>query len=198
MARSTPAQKPRGWANKISGSCLSISSTLQNPDDFYFKFQRLSGQRMIEIKQRALLVNLAQHAGKASAARCCKIDEVTDAIIFIHGRILFQRGARDALNQFRVARPKSLIGRQLKRLMRPLFQSQQASLQKRRQLALAKLQSGRLFLKSADDIFAGHGCQAVVQCEVSVFGDDRDRCVGHEEVSVSVTARYCKPPCPTP
>lgn len=151
---------------------------------------------MIEIKQRALCIDLAQHAGKAPAARCGEIDQIADTVFFMHRRIFFQGRARDTLNQLRVAWSKRFFRRQLERPMGSFRQSQQEGFQKWGQLSLSELQGSGISLESADDAFTGLRRQAVVQREVGFFSDDGDRDAGHDKSSVSVTACHCKSPCP--
>src|SRR5580765_1021790 len=153
---------------------------------------------MVEVKQRALCVDLAQHAGKAPAAWCGEIDQVANTVFFIQRRIFFQGRARDALNQFRLAWSKRSFWCQLERPMGSFRQPQQEGFQKWSQLSLSKLQGSGISLKSADDIFTGLRCQAVVQRKVGVFSDDGDRDAGHDKSSVSVTACHCKSPCSAP
>src|SRR5471032_446921 len=104
MARSTPAQKPRGWANRIS---LSLISSSQRGNKFDFEFQRLAGQRMVEVEQTGFIAQLAQDAGEAAAARSGEVDQVAHFVVGARHRVVVQRGAGDFAHQFRVARAEA-------------------------------------------------------------------------------------------
>src|SRR5471032_886228 len=89
IARSTPAQKPRGWANRIS---LSITISLKHGNKVHFKLQGLPGQGMIKVKQSRYFAQFTQDAGKAAAAWRGKVHQVTNFVIGARHRIFIERG----------------------------------------------------------------------------------------------------------
>src|SRR5450830_666466 len=109
MARSTPAQKPRGWASKISLSkpvSISIVTLSQYRNQFDFKGQRLARQGVIKVEDGARVRELAQHAGEASAARGGEIDQVAHHVGGAGRGIVVQGCARDCLHHLFAALAK--------------------------------------------------------------------------------------------
>src|SRR5450830_474518 len=104
MARSTPAQKPRGWASRSS---LSLIPSSQYGNQLHFKLQRLAGQRVIEVEHAGFVAQFAQDAGKAATARRGEVDQVADLVIGVRRRVLVQRSAADFADQLRIARAEA-------------------------------------------------------------------------------------------
>src|SRR5450830_266275 len=128
MARSTPAQKPRGWASRISFSkplSISMVTLSQYRNQFDFKGQRLARQGMVEIENGARVGEFAQHAGEPSAAGGGEIDQVAHHVGGAGRRIVVQGRARDGLHHLFAALAKRFAGRKLERFVAALGQADQ-------------------------------------------------------------------------
>src|SRR5437868_1982665 len=107
MARSTPAQKPRGCAIRISASGAVVSSDMQgfdsrapaqgrpvvcleNADQLDIEQDGLSGQRVVEVEQRRRLADLLEHAGVLTTARRIELDQVARGVVLFKRRVLAQ------------------------------------------------------------------------------------------------------------
>src|SRR5256885_10999750 len=66
MARSTPAQKPRGSASRISWGEVE-SSTSEHPDDLHFERHRLARQRVVEVEQHGAVLAHLHHGARVAA-----------------------------------------------------------------------------------------------------------------------------------
>ena len=91
MARSTPAQKPRGWASRISlsivRSILFVTLLHSTEISLTSNVHRLAGQRMVEVEQAAVVAQFAQHAGEAAAVRRGELDQVADLVLGARRRV---------------------------------------------------------------------------------------------------------------
>ena len=115
----------------------------------------------------------AAPARTPATARRSKVDQITDLVLGARRRILFQRRARDHLDQLRVARTETDTRFQVKGLVRAFRHAQQQLFQYRRQLALAQHQRGRGAAEGGDDVRAIHRGKAIMQREVGRLGNDR-------------------------
>lgn len=65
---------------------------LQDFDDFYFEFQCLFGQWVIEVENCVIIIDCLQDIGKVVVIGGSEIDQVIDVIVFIYGGVFFQCG----------------------------------------------------------------------------------------------------------
>src|SRR6218665_3872312 len=99
MARSTPAQKPRGSA-KIISACALIS---QHSDQLDLKTHGLASQGVVEVKKHGLLPQLHHHTAElALAVRRGEVHHVTDTVFLVRVPELAQFLAREPLLHVRV------------------------------------------------------------------------------------------------
>jgi hypothetical protein len=67
---------------------------------------------VVEIEERGGLAVLLEHAGVLAAAGRVEFDKVARRVVFLERAVLAQRGQRDPLQQFRIARAERLFGGQ--------------------------------------------------------------------------------------
>jgi hypothetical protein len=152
MARSTPAQKPRGSASSTS----SWSGTrITAPPSRAPRRHRLAGQRVVEVEQQPVLrPQLAHHAGvgpwPSGVGNCTTSPTLVLGVGVTHlgSRRRFTRCSSSGL---RSRRPRRRAARSL---VRALGQADQALLDGRRQLPGAQGQRGRLVVKGVDHVGA--------------------------------------------
>src|SRR5688500_18232993 len=126
MARSTPAQNPRGCARtaSIRSSARSrlISEDSKDPD---LETDPLPGQRMIEIEDGPALVDLLQDAGETIAVRPGKFQQIAGNVANAGLAVGREQAARYPLHEIRIAQAERLCRFQLENPRRPLLQALQ-------------------------------------------------------------------------
>ena len=119
---------------------------------------------MIEVQpQRAIVPHRLHHGAElALAIGRGQLDHIAHGVLLLRIAQLVQLLARQPLDHVRVALAEGFTGRHVEAGARALLQTQQAPLDRRRQLAAAQRQRGRRPTEGADDIALRAG-EAVMQ-----------------------------------
>src|SRR6218665_363625 len=107
IARSTPAQKPRGSASNTSwGSCGAIS---EHSNHMHFKAARLAGQRVVEVEQQPVLAHLLHAAGIGTLpVRRRELHDVADVVLLVRIAELLHQAHLHTLQQIGIALAEGL------------------------------------------------------------------------------------------
>src|SRR5664279_3037801 len=98
MARSTPAQKPRGSARTTS-SRLKAAPSLQHADQLDLETHGAAGERVVEIEDQRIAGDLAHHAGEARlAVRRREANDVADPVVAIGVAMRIEHRPANALD----------------------------------------------------------------------------------------------------
>lgn len=127
---------------------------------------------MIEIEKRILGVDLKQHAGKAAAPGRREFNHVADLVFLAELGIFGKRAAGNPLQQFRVALAEGFRWRQREAALVAIGQTDQAFFEKRRKLARAELQGGRIAAEGRDDVVAVLRRKSVMQRQIGSWAHD--------------------------
>src|SRR6218665_2525248 len=141
IARSTPAQKPRG-----SASTISFTDPMPgHPDELDLEGHGLARQRVVEVELHGRVLQ-ADHGARvaARAVRRGELHHVAHAVLLGGIAELGQQTARDPLLHLGIALAEGRARRQLELLVRALGQAEQPLLDGWRQLAGAQRQRRRL------------------------------------------------------
>src|SRR5690606_8758763 len=153
IARSTPAQKPRGLANRICILLLQCRIDLQH---FDIKMNGTPGKRMVEIDGDRIAVDFSDHARHFAAVHSGKEHNRPD---FWFTRI-HKLTAREILDQVRAWHAKCRIRLQRKRFFLALFQTQKLLLKAFRQGGVTQTKQRRFAV-----VAGGFGRGAVIQLQ---------------------------------
>jgi len=166
-------------------------SPSQDADDLNLETHRLTGQRVVEVKQHGLVVDLLHGTSERALARGCReLHHITNGIVLV-GIAKFAQGfLGHPLHHVRVAWPKGFARCQLEGLMRPLAQAQQPLLHGGRQLTRAHGQGRGFVGKGVDDV-ALRSRKSIVQGEKRIGADGR---VGHMKASQKLRPIVESPP----
>src|SRR5471030_3240583 len=168
MARSTPAQKPRGLASNICMFLLQLRVDFQH---FDIEIDVLSRQRMIEIDSDRILCHFTHYARHFIAVTTAEQHDGAD----IRHPCFLEITTREELHQIRAFGTESRFRRQRESMLVPNAQSGQLIFQRVRQAAVAEAKQRRF------SIAAGRFCRRAIfklQRKMYQHGAVADKAVG--------------------